>query len=284
MSDIEWSASELQAEVDRLRAELDEQRERIDSARHALSGGLTIRHYREESERLREEKERRLKDVMEFQLLAETLSGKNYSLNAKLAEERAENARLCAENTCLENSAREMQATIKRLECELGNARAELRDYQSREPWTLDKDGGKVDALRAKLAEEQTENARLAAVNETLENTIKAMTGNLNWIVESNAQAVRERDDHKAKLTEALAEVSRLARAHLEAVEAGRSPGRLLGYAPAAHIGAGGGTGGSFNSITPVSHLCLEIDDAKAKPSPSDRLPGMIVAVYEVRP
>lgn len=217
MSDIEWSASELQAEVDRLRAELDEQRERIDSARHALSGGLTIRHYREESERLREEKERRLKDVREFQLLAETLSGKNYSLNAKLAEERVENA-------------------------------------------------------------------RLAAVNKTLENTITAMTGNLNWVVESNAQAVRERDDYKAKLTEALAEVSRLARAHLEAVEAGRSPGRLLGYAPAAHIGAGGGTGGSFNSITPVSHLCLEIDDAKAKPSPSDRLPGMIVAVYEVRP
>lgn len=116
MSDIEWPASELQAEVDRLRAALDEQRERIDSARHALSGGLTIRHYREENKRLRKEANEALVSD----------GGKVDALRAKLSEEQTENGRLCAENTCLENSVREMQAIIKRLACELENTGAEV--------------------------------------------------------------------------------------------------------------------------------------------------------------
>lgn len=139
--------------------------------------------------------------------------------------------------------------------------------------------GDEVKLLRTKLSDEQAENARLAAVNETLENTIKAMTGNLNWIVESNAQAVRERDDYKAKLTEALAEVSRLARGHVEAVEAGRN---FLGYAHTNRWGHGVDSEGGYACIDPVSRLVPSIKEANERAQRVASAPWDIVAVYKV--
>lgn len=76
MTDIEWPASELRAEVDRLRAALDAQRERAISALHVLNGGRTISDLQCERNDLAEEVK---------------------LLRAKLNEEQAENERLCAE-------------------------------------------------------------------------------------------------------------------------------------------------------------------------------------------
>jgi hypothetical protein len=118
---------------------------------------------------------------------------------------------------------------------------------------------------------------------ERIESALHALNGGITIkSLQAENKRLREEVESRKRHDAEVGEGVRLLRA--KAVEADRNPGRLLGYAWAARIGAGGDRDGGFVMITPFDFLHPSVDQAKSRPRPASAAPCMIVAVYEVRP